>query len=640
MKGIAYREFAEGFQTGFEPEPYDTVSEWADEHRFLSSEASAEPGRWRTLRTPYLKEIMDCLSPNSLISRIVMMKGAQIGGTECGNNWLGYIVHRAPGPLLIVEPTLLVAKRVSKQRIAPMIASTPALRARVSEARSRDSGNTTFEKQFPGGLLIMTGANSSAGLRSMPIRYLFCDEVDEYPGDVEGQGDPVALAERRTSTFARRKVFLVSTPTIKDFSRIENEYLKTDQRRFFVPCPFCGHMDFIQWSAGGWRGGEGIHHHIVFEEHNLASVRLRCSGCKELIEERHKATMLPRGEWRPTSTGDPHVAGFHLSSLYSPLGWKSWAEVMSEFLGAKAEPMKLKTWVNTNLGETWEEQGDSVEPHILLARAKPFPAEVPGGVGALVGACDVQGDRLEASIFGYGFQEQSWLVAHTQLWGDPGKDDVWKELDAFMAGPWIHESGRVVPVLGYAVDSGGHHTEQVYRYCDARRGARFCRPFCIKGGSVAAMPLVSPPSRKNRFRVKVFILGVNTGKDTILSRLRIQSPGAGYINLPGWIDKEYCEQLTAERSVRKYVKGKGVVREWVKIRERNEAFDLAVYALAALHILGPALVKRLQAMAERLSEPLEPASAPPPAAPGPVEPASAPPARPPRIPRRGRWGIL
>ena len=230
MSGVA-ELCAAAFGDGLAPEPALTVSAWADTFRFLSNTASAEPGHWRTTRTPHLREIMDCLSPSHPAQRIVVMAGAQIGKTECGNNWIGFVIHRCPGPMLMVQPTVETAKRVSKQRLAPMIESTPALRERVAESRSRDSGNTVQVKEFDGGVLIITGANSSAGLRSMPIRYLFMDEVDEYPGDVDGQGDPVALAEKRTSTFPRRKVLLTSTPTLKGLSRIEREYLESDQDR-------------------------------------------------------------------------------------------------------------------------------------------------------------------------------------------------------------------------------------------------------------------------------------------------------------------------------------------------------------------------------------------------------------------------
>jgi phage terminase large subunit GpA-like protein len=213
---------------------------------------SSEPGRWRTERTPYLKEIMDCLSPSSPVQRVALMKGAQIGGTECGNCWIGYVIHQAPGPMMAVAPTVELAKRNSKQRIDPLIEESEALRERVKERRSRDSGNTVLSKEFPGGVLILTGANSAVGLRSMPARYLFLDEVDGYPGDVEGKGDPILLAERRSATFQRRKILLVSTPKTKGLSRIEREYGQSDQRRYFVPCPHCGEHQTLELQNLRW----------------------------------------------------------------------------------------------------------------------------------------------------------------------------------------------------------------------------------------------------------------------------------------------------------------------------------------------------------------------------------------------------
>jgi phage terminase large subunit GpA-like protein len=244
--------YTSGFLAGLKPDPVLTVSEWADENRYLSQKAASEPGKWRTSRTPYLRDIMDDLSVVSPVKRVVFMKGAQVGGTEAGNNWLGYIIHHAPAPILFVQPTVDIAKRLSKQRLAPMFEESPALSERIAPSRERDSGNTVLMKEFQGGVLIITGANSAAGLRSMPIRFLFLDEVDAYPGDVDGEGDPVQLAEKRTTTFSRRKVFLVSTPTVKDVSRIEREYLNSDQRRFFVPCPHCGNMDWMRWSNLKW----------------------------------------------------------------------------------------------------------------------------------------------------------------------------------------------------------------------------------------------------------------------------------------------------------------------------------------------------------------------------------------------------
>jgi len=574
---------------GVEPEPVLTVSEWSDAHRMLSGKASAEPGRWSTDRTPYLREIMDTLSASNPCHRTVFMKGAQIGGTECGNNWIGYVIHHAPAPILVVQPTVEVAKRVSKQRIAPMIESTPALRERVKEARAKDSGNTTFVKEFDGGLLIMTGANSGAGLRSMPIRYLFMDEVDEYPGDVDGQGDPVALAEKRTTTFSRRKVFLVSTPTIKGLSRIEREFLASDQRRYFVPCPHCGHMDWIRWENIRW------------SERQPETASLVCIACGVLIEERHKIDMLARGEWRATAPSSRLTAGFHLSSLYSPLGWKSWTECVAEFLEVKEDPFRLKTWVNTVLGETWEERGDSVEPEAVLARVERYPAEIPRGVGILVASVDVQGDRLECKVKGYGAGEESWLIAVTQFHGDPGTTPVWFELDRFLQQTFTHESGQKLKIECATIDSGGHHTEQVYRFCKARLARRV---FAVRGGNERGKEIVGKPTMHNRYRTKLFTLCVDSAKDMIYSRLRIGTPGPGYMHLPDWTDAEYVAQLTAEKAIRKYVKGRGSVRQWIKTRERNEALDLEVYCLAALYILGPVVIRMLPERARALAEPL------------------------------------
>jgi phage terminase large subunit GpA-like protein len=582
---------ASAFGLGLAPEPTLSVSAWADQHRFLSSTASSEPGQWRTTRTPYLREIMDCLSPHHPAQRVVIMAGAQIGKTECGNNWIGYVIHRAPGPMLMVQPTVEIAKRVSKQRLAPMIEATPALRERVAESRSRDSGNTVQVKEFEGGVLIITGANSSAGLRSMPIRFLFMDEVDEYPGDVEGQGDPVALAEKRTSTFPRRKVLLTSTPTIRGLSRIEHEFLESDQRRYFLPCPKCGHRDFLTWRDLG-------HHRIEWKEARPETAHMVCGSCGERIEERHKTEMLLSGEWRPTAETDGHTVGFHVSALYSPLGWKSWGECAAEFLASKEDPFKLKTWVNTVLGESWEERGDSVEAGSLMARLEHYPAEVPNGVGILVAAVDVQGDRLEAVVKGYGAGEESWLIAFTQLQGDPARPQVWLDLDKFLQQEFTHESDRKLHVECAVVDSGGLHTEHVYLYARARFNRRV---FPIKGGSLTGLPLVGRYSNQNRYRVPLFVLCVDTGKDIVMSRLMISNVGPGFMHLPDWTDTEYIAQLTAEKALRKYVKGRGAVREWIKLRERNEALDLEVYALAALYILGPTVVKSLPDRAAQLA---------------------------------------
>ena len=580
------------FAAGWAAEPLQTLSEWADEHRVLSGKSSAEAGRWRTSRTPYLRGIMDALSATSPIQRVVFMKGAQIGGTEVGNNWIGYIIHRCPAPVLMVQPTVMIAQRVSKQRIDPMIEATPVLSERVREPRSRDSGNTTFLKEFDGGLLILTGANSSAGLRSMPMRFLFMDEIDEYPGDVDGQGDPVALAEKRTTTFTRRKVFLCSTPTVKGDSRIEREFEASDQRRYFIACPYCGNMDWIQWANIRW------------EKDQPKTARLFCVNCERLIEERHKVEMLNGGEWRPTAEGRERTAGFHLSGLYSPLGWKSWADCVSEFLAAKGDTFLLKTWVNTVLGETWEEPAESLDDAVLLARREKYSAEVPAEALVLTAGVDIQDDRIELEVVGWAAGEESWGIDYRVLYGDPGKDDVWRALADALDQTYQNEFKERLRISCACIDSGGHFTQQVYGFC---RGKTVRRIFATKGMAGAGRPIVSAPMRRrsgrNRRPVELFLVGVDEAKGLIYSRLRLKERGPGYSHFPvrPEYDEEFFAQLTAEKIITRYHRG-FARREWVKTRPRNEALDCRAGALAALYLLNPSWEALMRRARERRGE--------------------------------------
>jgi len=294
------------WQRGIRPEPQIRVSTWADQNRLLPP-TSAEPGRWRTSRTPYLREVMDALSSSSHYERVVLMKGAQVGGTEAGLCWIGYIIQNAPGIAMLVQPSLDMVRRNTAVRIDPMIEAMPVLRDLVSPPRSKDAGNSLFRKSFPGGQLVMTGANSAIGLRSTPVRYLFLDEVDGYPADAGGEGDPVALAVQRTATFkGRRKIYMVSTPTLKNHSRIEAAYLESDQRKFFVPCLHCGDMAPITWARIQWPDKQRREAYLI------------CEKCGGIHFEHDKPKLLSQGEWRKTAEGDGRTAGFHLSALDSP----------------------------------------------------------------------------------------------------------------------------------------------------------------------------------------------------------------------------------------------------------------------------------------------------------------------------------
>jgi len=363
-------ELWQSWRDGLTPDPLLTVSEWADRHRFLSPRASAEPGRYRTDRTPYMRAIMDALSPSHPARRIVFMKAAQVGATEAGNNWIGYVIHHAPGPMLSVQPTVELAKRFSRQRIEPLIAESPALRERVKPARARDAGNTVLSKEFPAGLLVITGANSAVGLRSMPARYLFLDEVDAYPPSADEEGDPVALAEARTRTFSwRSKVFLASTPTIHGVSRIEREFEASDQRRFFVPCPHCQHRQWLRFERLRWEKGKPDTAHY------------QCEACDGAVEEHHKIEMLHAGDWRPTAeAADPGTIGFHLSALYSPVGWMSWAMIARMWEASLATDEAKRSFKNGVLGETWIETGEAPDWQRLYERREDWQiGTVPSG---------------------------------------------------------------------------------------------------------------------------------------------------------------------------------------------------------------------------------------------------------------------
>jgi phage terminase large subunit GpA-like protein len=627
MSSPPQNPFNVGWSDGFRTDPIVSISDWADKNIVISSVDSAEPGAFRTARTPYVREIVECLAPQNPAQRVVWMAASQVAKTRTGLNWIGYIIDCAPGPTMLVQPTVDTAKRVSKQRLAPMLENVDCLREKIKPSRERDSGNTILEKEFSGGMLIMAGANSAVGLRSMPARNLFLDEVDGYPLDVDGEGDPISLAEKRTGTFGiRRKIFISSTPTIKGISRIESEYDASDCRRYFVPCPHCGFFDWIRWKNIKYTEDPSEPKVLLDEP------KLLCEACGVLIEERFKTQMLDRGQWRPTRKSDGRTIGFHLSALYSPLGWKNWSDIVAEWLDAKKEPRKLKTFLNTVLGETWEERGDQLDADTLKSRLEDYGAEVPAGVGMLVGSVDVQGDRLEWVCKGYGAGEESWLIGLGQIPGDPAKDAVWLELDKELTQTFEHPSGRKLAMRAVAIDSGGLHTDQVYKFCkprELRRVAKQSQRVCaIKGVGGSGREILGRPSKANRYQCKLFPLGVDTAKDTIFSRMHIEGMGPGYMHLPAWADEEYLAQLTSEKAIRRYKKGVGAVREYVKQRERNEGLDLEVYALAALYILGRATVQRLGVYAVELNTVIDPNQPPAPLDDPPTPPPAPSPTRP------------
>lgn len=590
MLGFEYEgagNIERAWREGLTPDPFLTVSQWADAHRVLSSKSASEPGRWRTSRTPYLREIMDCLSPASPIERVVFMKGSQIGATEAGNCWIGYVIHQAPGPMMAVSPTVEMAKRNSKQRIDPLIEESPALKALIAPARSRDSGNTILAKEFRGGVLVMTGANSAVGLRSMPVRYLFLDEVDGYPRDVDGEGDAIQLAEARTRTFARRKIFIVSTPTLAGVSTVEREYEHSDQRRYFVPCPHCGHRQWLRFEQLRWAWG------------TPASVRYICESCSEPIGEHHKTWMLEHGQWRalaPENAGK--TVGFHLSSLYSPVGWRSWHDIAAAWEAAQGSATALKAFKNTELGETWVEEGEAPDWQRLLERREDYRlGTIPAGGLLLSGGADLQKDRIEVSLWAFGRGKTAWLVEHRVLMGDTARDAVWRQLAELLEETWTHDSGAQLPLARFALDTG-FATQEAYAFVRAVKDPRVmaCKGVA-RGSALVGTPTavdVTLGGKRLRRGVKVFTIVGGIAKLELYNNLRksmaIDEDGhidypAGYVHLPR-IDAEYLQQLCAEQLVTRRDRNGFPVREWQKLRERNEAIDCYVLARAAAAAAG------------------------------------------------------
>lgn len=501
------------------------------------------------------------------VDEIIVMKSAQVGATEILNNIVGYIIDQNPGPVLLLQPTLEMAQTWSKDRLAPMLRDTPVLQNKINDTKSRTSGNTILHKSYAGGHITMAGANSPASLASRPIRDVLCDEVDRYPASAGTEGDPVNLAKKRTTTFHGSKIVLVSTPTVKGSSRIEMAYEESFKGKYHVPCPHCGEFQTLKWEQVQWEDDKQAYY--VCEE----------NGC--VIEEQAKIKMVLAGEWRFEGEFKGKV-GFHINELYS--SWRTWQQVANEFLSAKNNPETLKTWVNTSLGETWEDSGEKTDPHALYERREEY--DLPVEVKVLTIGVDVQGDRLEYEIVGWGTGKENWGIKYGILMGDPDHKEVWSDLTKVLTADYPNDNGTPLNISSGCIDSGGHHTQIVYDYCATRPIQRF---YAIKGMGGEGRAIVNPrdiigyPHKR-----KVIPVGVDTAKATMMGSLNQIEVGEGYSHFPMEYDLEFFHQITAEKVVTKFVKG-FPRREWVKIRARNEAIDNRAYNYAALNLLNPDL---------------------------------------------------
>ena len=546
-------EIIKSFLSAFTPKPKHTISAWADKYRVLSKESSSEAGKWRTSRAEYQRGIMDAVTDPS-IHTIIVMSSAQVGKTSILENIIGFYVHYEPAPIMVLQPTLEMAQAFSKDRLEPMFRDTTVL-SKVFNSKAKKSNSTILHKKFNGGHITMAGANSPASLASRPIKILLADEVDRYPQSAGEEGDPVNLAKKRTTTFWDKKIFLCSTPTIKDESRIEFAYNESDKRKFYVPCKECGEFQYLKWENVKW------------EKDKPESAFYCCEKCGSVWNDAERWESIKKGKW-VTSTKTKGVAGFWLNEIYSP--WVKLEDMVRNFFEAQKTPQTLKTFINTSLGETWEEESEKINSNVLYKKREEYDY-IPDEVLILTAGADIQDDRIELEVVGWCNEYESYSIDYFIIEGDPATNEVWEKLTEILQRDF---SGHKIKAV--AIDTGGHKTKFVYKYVSENR---FKNVFAIKGSNIINAPTINPrPNRNNEYNVPLYMIGVNSIKDTIYSYLMIEDIGAGYCHFPIKYDEEYFKQLTAEK------REKG--GKWVKSRHRNEALDCRVYAYAALEIFG------------------------------------------------------
>jgi phage terminase large subunit GpA-like protein len=570
--------FLKAISKGIKPDPNITITEWADRYRYLPQESTKEYGLYHSSRTPYLIELMNELSPQSRTQIVVLQKGTQLGATELGNNLLFCIADLFPAPCMWAMPTGEMAKKHSKKRIAPSVIKTPRLKNKIKEARARNSGNTILTKEFPGGSWVFTGSNSPAAARSESIKILVLDDYDGFESDIGGEGEPGDLFCKRTDTFGdSKKIYKNSTPTIKNHSNIEREYKESSKGLYFVPCPSCGEFIELLWG------------YLKFDKTKVEekTIYLECPKCKAHIREYQKTKMLSGGKWIHSKPENPKK-GYKINSLYSPVGWVSWKQIINEFLDAKDNVEKLKVWNNTRMAETFEEAGDQPEWTELKARCEPYdPMTVPDGGKILTAGVDTHDNRLDVVIRAWGAEEENWLIYWGQIYGSPGKQEVWGQLDLLLDYNYQKSNGDRLHLRYVSIDAMGHHTQDVYWYCRKR----YPIVIPVKGASGTAAQILNGAKKKDvdykgriiKNGVELWSVGTEIAKMTIYQRLKqTESGGRGYYHNYIGLADEYFEQLTAERLVTKYIDG-FPRQKWVVTRSggANHALDCEVYAYHA-----------------------------------------------------------
>lgn len=571
-----------------------TVSQWAEAKRRLSAESAAEPGPWRTERTPYLREPMDAFT-DPKVRHIVMVAASQVGKSEFLNNCIGYIIDEDPGSILFIHPTTIDAQEYSKLRIAPMLRDSPALRQKIAAPKSRDSHNTILQKAYPGGILTMCGSTEAHALASKPIRYVFGDERDRWATSAGNEGDPWDLAMARQTTFYNAKAVEVSTTTIKNASAIESAYYTGTMERWNSKCPHCGEYHEIRWSDIRFEYDKIIVSHK--KTYKVKKVYYTCPGCG-CISTEAEMKRAP-AKWiaeNPEAYGQG-TRSFWLNAFVSQ--WASWESIVLKYLNALGSTKKMQVVFNTCFGEPWEDRGDIEDEDSLLARREDYgkdkngePVELPPGVLVLTAGVDTQDDRMEYEIVGHGFFGETWGIEKGIVMGRPDDDATWNKLDEVVFDRVMRfENGVGLRVSMSFVDEGGHFTQSVRAQCNARISKKV---FCIKGMPGQDKPYISPPKKQKIFVNQIAVgtcwqyqLGVDSGKEIIMDNLRVQTPGQKYCHFPKRDDygSAYFAGLLSETKV--YDPNKKQPWSWKKIpgHERNEPLDCRNYALAAFKAL-------------------------------------------------------
>jgi phage terminase large subunit GpA-like protein len=564
------------------PKAVLTVSEWSDQNRILSEEGSSEPGPWKTSRTPFLREIMDSLSEDSPDEKVVFMKSSQVGGTEAGSNWIGYVIDHAKGPMAVVMPTERSLNDWVSQKFDPMASATPPVADALAKRSNKNSDNNAQRKKFTGGILYFKTAGSTAELKSTSLRYAVADEVDEWEWSTD-QGDPIRLLEIRLTAFHDGKMFIVSSPTVKDASHIEEEFENGDQRRYHVPCPHCGEKQYLKWINLRWDKDP-------INPRKIKTVYYACehNGC--MIEEHHKPVMLAQGQWIAMAP-DHLYKSYHISALYSPPGLgKSWRQLAYEWIAAQDDPKDLMVFVNTRLGETYRNSTHDIKANQLKERAEPYELRtIPIGCLVLTCGVDVQDDRLEIQITGHGVGRRTWPIDYHVIHGSPADDKIWDSLAEYLkAAEFINHFGKKLRLEATAIDTGGHHTHMVYAFVRSAPQRGLIRVIACKGASTYGRAILGKPSMQDvnvlgqtvKKGVALYIVGADTAKHLLYNHLNgdnDRDASERLVHFSQGLDDSYYDGLVSETyNPRK--------NRWeLKKGKRNEPLDTWILSIAASH---------------------------------------------------------